>query len=376
VSDNLKPLLLVTTCGTSLLTNFSGEDRRRFTQLSNLTDEELRQNDEDHALVEGLKKRVAEALVGKPENDLRKASAELNGAVLAMRRSVPRIAHLLVHSDTALGRGCAELVKSAIPGLNESMVLLTAGGLRTDDVANFRSALDDLTKKLVESVETYQENGYAVCFNLSGGWKSVNAYLQGVAMILGIPCVFVFEGSDEVLEIPRLPARLDADEVLKIHHDVFRRLDSGYALTATDADGIPESLLTEIDGTVGLSLWGEVLWSQARNAIFGESLLPSLSQRLCFSKAAENNFLEITERSRRIEVQRKLDWIAFILDTKKNALEHLAALRSVNLKPLRGNPKPPSTHEFDLWHDGSAWRAYVHFDGEKMICDSLGKALH
>ncbi|MHB8462779.1 MAG: hypothetical protein ACYDA1_09040, partial [Vulcanimicrobiaceae bacterium] len=218
--------------------------------------------------------------------------------------------------------------------------------------------------------------GYAVCFHLSGGWKSVNAYLQGIAMILGIPCVFVFEGSDEMLEIPRLPARLDAEEVLRNHVDVFRRLDSGYALRATDADGIPESLLTEIDGAVRPSVWGEVLWNQSRNAILGESLLPSLSDRFCFSKAAENNFLEITERNRRIDVQRKFDRIAFIFDTEANATRTLAELNGIDLKQLRENPKPPSTHEFDLWHDGSAWRAFAHFDGERMICDSIGKALH
>ncbi|MGC8485819.1 MAG: putative CRISPR-associated protein, partial [Candidatus Baltobacteraceae bacterium] len=287
-----------------------------------------------------------------------------------------RIAHLLVHSDTAIGRICAELVKKAIPGEKESIVLLTAGGLRTNNVANFRSALDELTKQLVDSIEEYKKSGYAVRFNLSGGWKSVNAYLQGVAMILGIPCVFVFEGSSELLEIPRLPARLNADEILKTHQDAFRRLDNGYTLSVADVIGVPESLLTEIDGKVVLSLWGTVLWNESRNTILGEKLLPPLSDRLCFSKPAENNFSEIIDRNRRIEVQNKFDKISFILDKHDKPREYLARLEGIDLKELRGNPKPPSTHEIDLWHDGATWRAFVHFDGDRMICDSLGKALH
>ncbi|MGC8486387.1 MAG: hypothetical protein ACP5O6_12270, partial [Candidatus Baltobacteraceae bacterium] len=78
INEPNSPLLLVTTCGTSLLTNFSGNERARLTRLSNLTDEELRRNGEDYALVENLEKISGEAIIGKPDDDLRKASAELN----------------------------------------------------------------------------------------------------------------------------------------------------------------------------------------------------------------------------------------------------------------------------------------------------------
>lgn len=376
MGDRSRSFLLVTTCGTSLLTNNSGEDRGCLTKLANVTKQDLAKNSDSDSLVARIEKNARKALEGKNQEAIRKASAELNGAVLAMRHPTSCIDHLLVYSDTALGERCANLVREYMPGECKSIVLLTAGGLRTDDVANFRAALDDLTKRLLELIDGYIKKGYEVCFNLSGGWKSVNAYLQGIAMLRGIPCVFVFEGSNELLEIPRLPARLDADEVFKNHHDVFRRIDSGYALTATDVDGIPESLLSKIDGAVELSLWGDVLWTQAREAILGENLLPSLSDKLHFARTVEKDFLRINERDRRIKAQKKLDMIAHYLDTNNDARQILASLKGTDLKELRKNPKPPSTHEFDLWPDGAAWRAFVHFEKDTMICDSLGEALH
>lgn len=67
----------------------------------------------------------------------------------------------------------------------------------------------------------------------------------------------------------------------------------------------------------------------------------------------------------------KLDKLAVYLES-----DQTKPLKSLDLKPLKGNPKPPSTHEFDAWADRDAKRVYCHFEGETLILDRLDKALH
>ena len=50
---------------------------------------------------------------------------------------------------------------------------------------------------------------------------------------------------------------------------------------------------------------------------------------------------------------------------------------SLDLKALRGNPRPPSTHEIDAWSDGDAKRIFGHFEGgNHFVLDKLDSGLH
>jgi hypothetical protein len=233
--------------------------------------------------------------------------------------------------------------------------LLTAGGLRTDDFPSFREALAELTKQIEEWVPGRREQGWTTLFNLTGGFKSVNAYIQALGMLYADRCVFLFEGAPGLMEIPRLPVRLaDVDEV-RAHLMVFRRLAHGYPVNADAAGGLPDSLLLIDEDQVVTSIWGDVVWERVRKRLLGEKLLDPLSPKIVVDDSVGRTFKDLTE-SQRVAVNEALDALSAHLDGVR------PALKSNTFKKLKRNPAPPATHELYVSSDGPAWRLLGHFD--------------
>ncbi len=343
----IERLLLVSTCGTSLLTNGATEDDRRWlTRIAN--DVEV-----DRARLTPIVNDRRLRLEKADEAARRKMSAELNGIGAVLARYEPKqIFHLLVHTDTALGKVTAELVQQS---LGNDTALVSAGGLRTNDFASFRVALADLTRQLDELVESYRERGWFVVFNLTGGFKSLNGYLQTLAMISAHRCVFLFEGASDLMEIPRLPVRLAEIEELREHAIVFRRLAMDYRVRPEDTKSVPDSLLMEVDGEVSTSVLGDVVWARHRAALFAEKLLPTLSRRVRVVPSIQKAFAKL-EAAQKVQVNEAIDEFCAYLDHGRSLP------KSRSFKKLQGDPMPGSTHELYVWSDGATGRLYGHFD--------------
>src|SRR5690606_36620821 len=301
----IERILLVSTCGTSLLTNGANtEDRAWLTKSAN--DVEV-----DAARLAPIISARREGLKAADEPTRRKMSAELNGIGAVIDRYQPKqLLHVLVHTDTALGRATAGLVQEAVG--NQSL-LVSAGGLRTNSLASFREALADLTRQLDTLVRSYREQGWFVVFNLTGGFKSLNGYLQTLAMISADRCVFLFEGAPELMELPRLPVRLSETDELHEHMTLFRRLAVGYTIRADDTNGVPDSLLMELDGEVTTSVLGDVAWARHRATLFAEKLLSPLSTKVRVADAVGKVFAGL-EAARKVQVNEALDEFCAYVD--------------------------------------------------------------
>jgi putative CRISPR-associated protein (TIGR02619 family) len=361
-----KKLLLLSTCGTSVLTNDAmPETRRWLTEIAN-------EATLDDAGCRRLKAHVAESrdrllsanTAGRP-----RLPAEMDGihAVLA-RHPAHQVQHFLVHTDTATGRSAAGVVKAILENDRHPVQLLTAAGLRTDEPTSFREALADLTRQIEEWVPGYRADGWMSIFNLTGGFKSISGYLQALGMLHADRCMFLFEGAPALMEIPRLPVRLaDADEVRQ-HLAVFRPLALGYRLGVDEVDGVPDALLFVDDGQATTNVWGDVVWQRVRKTLLGETLLAPLSSKL-FLKDVIRKAFDALQADRRVLVNEALDALSAHLDNERSLP------KSNTFKRLEGKPSPPSTHELYVWSDGAAWRLYGHFEGERFVADSLGSHL-
>lgn len=340
-------LLLVSTCGTSLLTNgASDSDRRWLTQIANDVDV-------DDARLQSIVAARRTALSIADDATRRIMSAELNGIAAVVDRYQPKqLFHLLVHTDTSPGKATADLVLELLGG---NTMLVSSGGLRTNDLASFRAALADLTSRLDGFVRSYREQGWYVIFNLTGGFKSLNGYLQTLAMISADRCVFLFEGAAELMEIPRLPVRLSEIDELRDHLVVFRRLAAGYTVTANSAQGAPDSLLMEIDGEVATSVLGDLAWARHRADLFAEKLQPPLSDQVRVADAVRKKFGDLEARHK-VQVNEALDEFCAYVDHGRSLPKSRA------FKSLQGNPVPGSTHELYAWSDGAAGRLFGHYD--------------
>lgn len=352
----IERILLVSTCGTSLLTNgASTEDRAWLTKIAN--DVEV-----DAARLAPIISARREGLKAADEPTRRKMSAELNGIGAVLDRYKPKqLFHVLVHTDTALGRATAGLVQEAVG--NQSL-LVSAGGLRTNSLASFREALADLTRQLDTLVRSYREQGWFVVFNLTGGFKSLNGYLQTLGMISADRCVFIFEGAPELMEIPRLPVRLSELDDVREHLDIFRRLAVGYTVSANDAKGVPDSLLMEVDGNVTTSVLGDVVWARHHATLFAERLLLPLSSKVRVADAVKKVFSGL-EVAQKVQVNEAIDEFCAYVD-------HGRPLpKSRTFKKLQGDPVPGSTHELYVWSDGATGRLCGHFDASGVFVFDL-----
>jgi len=274
-------LLLLSTCGTSIFTNqASPEDRgwlTRSTNARNLSSEDAQRFD---AISSRCRSQLLQA--GHPEKC--RISAELNSISAVLKRwPAQRIQHILVHSDTEIGERATTLLQEVLEADSHLVQRVTAGGLRTDDSSSLRHALAEISREILEWTTADKGSGNHVIFNLTGGFKSVNAYLQAIGTLYADRCVFLFESSQQLMEIPRLPMRLDEQDEIRKNLTAFRKLHIGYLVSPQDFSGNVDSLLITIDDEVATSPWGDAAWAQARLPLMGSEILDPLSPRLKIS---------------------------------------------------------------------------------------------
>lgn len=361
----MRPSLIVSSCGTSILTGQATPTLRALlTTHANAATPDAVPDDDRTALTVWLDER-RDRLRGEPELGLwRTLSAELNTLSALLGPALPwPVHHLLVHTDTWLGRVAAEILQTCLLTAGGSVELLSGDGLRTSRLLEFRLGVSDLVEKLEARVPAYQRLG-PVVFSLSGGFKSLNGFLQGYGLVRADSCVYLFEGAPELVRIPRLPVTLELERIDDSWAPAFRRIEANYPVAPAEMAGVPETLWTELDGVVGLSSpWGDMAWSAARRGVLGRIGLPPLSPKLTVAPAA----LEALRRSQPEEVEsanRSLDTLAAYLDGFRSSMPASRAFKPFHEK--RG-----VTHELYAWSGRSAGRFFGALSGGRFHVASL-----
>lgn len=363
------PSLILSPCGTSLLTNQAGEDRRLVTRYSNAKAAEDIPA-EDRARLEQVIGRARETLLASDAQAVIRLSAELN-AITRFYDGQPRQGaqdqHILVCTDTWLGETTAQLVGAWLEaqGINSVQVHRQAD-LRTLAIDEFQLALSDLTLWCAQTLPGYRAMRYHVVFNLTGGFKSVNGFLQTLAMLYADETIYVFESGDQLLRLPRLPLQMADDALLREHVVALRRLSRN--LPVAESVDMPETFIMRIDDEVALSPWGQVVWQEKARALYGEQLWPSPSPRIRYADSFEPSLSGLAAE-RLWQVNQRIDDLA-------ECLEARIARKRLDLKPLKGKTMLPSTHEIDAWADGDARRIFGHYESDVFVLDRLDKALH
>ena len=376
------PNLIVSTCGTSLLTNGADEDMRQLL----VTHANAKQHDIDKSVrdqIDAWVERRRKHLLEADDQEAARLSAELNGLLAYYGAAGGAVSangqdqHWLMVTDTHLGQKAFECIGGWLEGrFGQPATKVTAGGLNTSSIVDFRAALADIVKQLdALDLPQWRHRGYRVTFNLTGGFKSVNGFMQTVGMLFADECFYLFEGSRELMRVPRLPIRLDATTAFEENLAAVRRMANGEELTRPACGTLPGTLLFEIcEDSVQLSEWGMALWIAARPGIYGEGLMGPLSDRLHLSDAFRG---QVNARRGILAQSGRLDTLNCRLDDLARCLDSNGGHNPARLdfKPLKGDPRPPSTHEFDIWSDLGN-RGFGHYEtrnGEKvLVVDAIG----
>lgn len=312
------PRLIVTAVGTSLLTNQVENEEQRRLLFHHANDAEDALPPSIRTLLEALHAKASEHLANASEKGRRRASAELNALLrlLDEHPSAPQDLHWLIATDTGQGRITSGVLKAFLEDLGLRTQIHIPSRLSTADTDAFSEGVKNLLRWADETLPGYRESGYEIIFNLTGGFKSLQGVLNTVGLFYADRMVYIFETGTSLIEIPRLPVRLDTD-LLARHAALLLRLAaldvvSEATLPATACGGLPGTLYDEVNGQVyGLSVWGQLVWNQVRRNLLGERLINL--PRLHYSDAFRKDFAKATP-SLRVALQETLATVSLLLD--------------------------------------------------------------
>lgn len=365
--------IVVTICGTSALTNGASEDLFKLLKRT-ANDKEKDLTVEKKEVIDRRVEQKRKELYECPSHELRAFTSELNGllGILGKMEGQKKDLHLqfLLHTDTYQGEKVAGLLleKCQALGINSQLVLIEF--LNTRKFEEFEEGIAFLLEWCHATLPGYRDSGYRVIFNLVGGFKSLQGYMQTLGMLYADESVYVFEGEQELLRIPRLPFDLDAvcQSVMSENLSFFRRLNVlSETVLEEKCDGLPETLFFCMKGECELSKWGKLLWNKYTERAYKEKLLEPPSDKLRFGKKLRAQAKELDPHLLE-RVNSKIDELTAYLEKK-------IALKGFSFKHLKGSPVKGCTHEFYLWSDKNAARGFGYFDGGVFVFDQMGSHL-
>ncbi len=347
--------LILSPCGTSLLTNGVPEELRKLV-FKHANAPKPVSGAEGDLLTRHLEARRAE-FPGLSPPEAARLSAEINGLYRLYAGHFAKgqkDTHLLLATDTWLGKETAQMVKAWLKqqGIGDVQVWDDIGGLRTDSLENFHCAVADLVRRLHETLPGYAQGGYRIIFNLTGGFKSIQGVLQTLAQFYADEAVYIFETSSELLRIPKLPVVLDILPSIKRHLKVWRRLALGLPVNLGECRKLPDSFLLNIGGEVVLSPWGELIWQQGKRQVYEERFWEPPSDLIEWNEKFEKDVNRLPP-DRRYEINKRMDELAEHLERPDHPNP-----KSLNCKTLEGKPISGCTHEIYAWSDRGAARIY------------------
>lgn len=268
--------LILSTIGTSLITNpASKEEQHNLYEYSNCREDNC--PPEIKNLIESLIPKVLDGLFRLDSSEIRKASAELNGIYGIYNNDLKNRGqdiHFLISTDTYQGRKSAHIVEVFLEKFGLTVETVIPKDLSTLNKNKFSEGVKSILKWCDETLPGYKHAGYEIIFNLTGGFKSLQGFMNSIAMFYADRITYIFESAHaELIEIPRLPIKIDRMP-FENHKDKFLLLNAGKIFSLNEFDDVPESILDPIDNYVIFSVWGELIWNQLKYDLFEE--LPEL----------------------------------------------------------------------------------------------------
>ncbi len=297
--------LVISTIGTSLLTNQIDQlnDRQLLSTTANLTPTETPQDVKD--IIEKLKMKANDKLQ-QGVKEIRRASAELNGIYGLYQENLEQGKqdfHYLIATDTSQGQATANVVKAFLQHQGLTVDIYTPSGLSTASTESFSHGIDDLLEWMDNIIPNYEKSGYQVCFNLVGSFKSLQGYLNTIGMFYANEIIYIFEGSTELITIPKLPIVLD-NSVIKPFAVEFALMAQGAEVNRSKLSGVPETLIFVVDDEVTLRNWGKLIWNRCKEQLLCEELLPF--PKLQYAPSFIKDYESVRNKDERVKLQETL----------------------------------------------------------------------
>lgn len=374
------PFVIISTVGTSLLTNQINRETERhwFGQLSNYANQKIESIPLDvKEILEILKNRALTQLKEGNISQVRRASAELNGIYGIYENNInqgKQDLHYLIATDTAQGKITAEIIKSYLLEQGLSVNIFSPSGLSTANTSVFSDGIDQLIVWLREEIANSYQDHYKIYFNLVGGFKSLQGYLNTLAMFYADAIAYIFEGKkSELITIPRLPITIDRSviEVYKLPLALMKavtEVKEPMEIKVNDYPDIPEALVYFVDDEMTLSTWGKLVWEECKNEILLGDLLEF--PRLVYLDIFREDYKRNKDVSQRIKLQQTLAKVSVLLEKSGG---DTAILRSNNAGGILYDSYTGKQSHLDHFRLNDDWRISCFPENGKLYLRHFGK---
>lgn len=310
------PRLVISTVGTSLLTNqidreFEENWVVRLRDTANSSYEEIENYHEDVSdIITTLKERAKEKLNGELE-EIREASAELNGIYALYKEQLNQGSqdiHWLIASDTAQDQVTAKMLEEFLRQQGLTVDVYTPKGFSASSTEAFTNGIDELLNWIDETIPGYKNSGYQICFNLVGGFKAIQGFANTIGMFYADEIIYIFEGSRDIITIPRLPIKVDSSVIKPVQ---FALMAAGEWINFSELHDVPETLIFKVDNTATLTTWGRLIWNRSKVDLMSGKLLHF--PRLKYESSFERDYENTKEENERVKLQETLAKVSHLL---------------------------------------------------------------
>jgi putative CRISPR-associated protein (TIGR02619 family) len=343
-----KPCLILSPAGTSLLTNCaeSGEERKVLVNVANNKKDEITNGELE--IINCCAMRAATKLADGNDDVCKAASAEINGLLSYCNQhcGAGYGQLIFIQTDTYLGDVVMDLLRTY---LNKRLPdfpvdVWKPASLSTRTKAGFLAGINEVVKLCEENLPDWSGN-YHVVFNLTGGFKSVQGYLNTLGMLYADEIVYLFENSAELLRIPKLPVSLNipgfdnSGNILDIEKYVplLALADKNYLPIdkMKIENELPELFFEMIDeNNAVLTPWGTAVWRRIRKDMAAKRLyeLPYLEYSERFKKDFQNFSQDKNNKAELLDALIILSSELLINDGNHDCLRNI---RGINYTPLK-----------------------------------------
>jgi len=180
---------------------------------------------------------------------------------------------------------------------------------------------------------------------------------------------YLFEGSEALLYIPKLPYQLNADDIIKNNLTAMRRLaNPNLDHLGVEVAEIPEIWRFGNGAEAMLSEWGELIWADAKPKLYQARVWDSPSPKIIITDEFIDSCKKADATTLRL-INERLDDLAVYLESGSSKM-----LKSLDVKALQEKQyKDQNLHECDL---DDHQRIFMIKNGNTMQLQKLMAALH
>jgi len=228
---------------------------------------------------EGRRKIIEGVLNEKYFKNNINASAEIKSLIKLKKQLKDDFEIYLLYSDTALSRLAAEILKEKLNLYEElqncNIIIKKIEGLQIWDKKEFEKGMANLTNEIYNIAQGYWGD---IVINITGGYKATIPYLTILAQINKCPIYYIFEETDDLIEIPHFTSvKIEINkDLFGKYWKIFEKIEHPKLLLKNNVDDefIKECGImieeTKIDNQLYISLHplGEIFWKKYKEEYF------------------------------------------------------------------------------------------------------------